>query len=319
MLNRLAAVLAGALLALASTVGLTLATATSASGAEPTCEPPAQAQWNGFSYTCVVPGGGGGGGNDGGGDNGGGDGGGPSEPTCDLDSADLTGWENWNPTALYCVGTQPCFTGEILPPIALPEGEKPEEDSKALAQVCFNGFSWEAGPSYWSDDAEPQPPSLAEQAQEAIGNIDLGNPEIKTSPQTRSLVNLDTWYWLDGVPEEVTGSSAFGLVAIATFQSMSVDPGDGSGGMSCPWTTSRAQAESDCTYTYHRASVRGSANVDGKRAYPVRITTVYDLRFEVNGVPVEGEIPGAPPTLDGPPATAALVVDEAQSLVTRID
>lgn len=245
-----------------------------------------------------------------------GDSGGPTPPTCDLAGAGGTDFSGKNRTPNFCIGTDVCFTVDDFPPLKLPPGKKPSPDSVARVTMCYDGIM---GPPavrrvFWSDDEKP---TLLEQAQTAIGRINLGTPEIHVSPSGRTLVNLDTWFWATGQQRTATGSSAFGLVAIATFRGMSVDPGDGTGTFTCGWTTSAAEAKQNCHHEYLRASVRGTESVGGRPAYGVRVTAVYDLRFEMNGAPIPA-IAGAPVTLDAPPAQSALRVDEVQTKVTGV-
>ena len=277
------------------------------------CIPPAQAsfQGDGSTYVCVIPGGSGPGNPPG---NGGGGGGTPAPPTCPLDSYNgSTLADKPGRSANFCMGPSVCFTTDVYVPYDVPDGPKPNEDSKGKLLWCFSRIIGNAEfiRAFWSDNGEP---TLLEQAQTAIGQIDLGAPTINISPTTRTLVNLDTWFWLAGAQREATGSSAFGLVAIATFQSLSVDPGDGRGPFRCDTLpTTAAEAEQDCFYAYGRASLRGTESVDGRPAYGITANTVYSLRFEVNGTPTP--VPGAPATLTGPTSTAALRVDEAQTVV----
>jgi hypothetical protein len=49
----------------------------------------------------------------------------------------------------------------------------------------------------------------------------------------------------------------------------------------------------------------------------VTVSTVYDLRFEVDGTPIP-LIPGAPTTLEGPTGRTAVRVDEVQTTVKRV-
>jgi hypothetical protein len=287
--------------------------ATPAEAANPTCTPPAVAVFHDDgSYSCTVPGDGGDDGDDGGG------GGGGSAPACDLSLTDNSHYYGQDPdsSGTYCRGTTTCFNVAHFTPWEMPEGDKPSEDSEARIEFCYDSL-FGGTPTmrriYWTDADEP--PSLLEQAQTAIGQIDLGAPTINVSPAQRTLVNLDTWFWLTGAPERATGSSAFGLVAIATFSDLTVDPGDGSGSFSCrPLPTTASEGQSRCHHEYARSSSGGSASVGGRPAFEVTSNTVYTLRFEVNGDP--REIPGAPTALDGPPSTKAVRVDEVQT-VTR--
>lgn len=282
-----------------------------ASAEKPTCTPPAVLTYSGGTYTCEIPG-----------DQGptqppGDDDDGPTAPPpCDLANRGPSGYEDKNPTPNFCIGKDVCFTIDLFPPLAMPKGPKPKPTSKARVTMCYDGIMGPPAPGevFWSDD-EPTP-TLLQQAQTAIGQIKLGNATVGASPQTRTVVKLPTWFWLEGAQRRATGSSAFGLVAIATFQSMEVDPGDGSGSFSCPVTTTEDEAADHCSHVYVHSSAYGTQQVGGRAAFGVRITTVYGLRFEVNGTPTT--IPGAPTTLDGPTANSAIRVDEVQSKVTRV-
>ena len=305
------ATLRGVLTVLVVATGL-VATATAASAA---CEPP-----NGTfdpatgQYTCTIPGDPGEPGDPGTG--GGGDGGEPAEPTCDL--AGRTTVDSYdNTSAPFCIGTDVCFNADLFAPLDLPDGEKPNEDSEARVTMCYVGIVGPPAPRevFWTGD-EPEPPSPLEQALTAIGQIDLGTPDVNISPQNRTLVNLDTWFWVEGVQAEAQGSSAFGLVALAINPRLSVDPGDGTGAMSCPLVTSSSEAERSCAHTYRRASNRGTESVGGRPAFAVNVEVVYDLEFRINGTLTT--IPGAPATLPADAADAALRVDEIQSRVTDL-
>lgn len=275
-------------------VGLSFVVPTPAVADPPCTTVPMPGSDAGYGCVEITPGGGG--------DDGDPGGGGSSQPTCDLQSP-----------ATWCDGTIPCWTQPVLPPLLLPEGEPPTPESEALVDMCLWGGAMHPVRIYWSRPGEPETPPLQEQARTATGQLKLQLPPLSTSPTTRTLVNLPTWYWIEGGQAEQVGTSAFGLRAIATISSLHVATGDGTT-IDCPWTTSSAQAEDDCTYTYRRASNDGSATQNGKPAYTVSATSTWDLRFEMNGVAIN--IPGAPTTLEGPPSTAVLRVAESQSVVT---
>ena len=300
MLTRLLATLLMSFGALAA-VGATPA------AADPSCTPPAVIQWhpNG-TYSCVVVDDGGDPGDDGGDD----DGGGTTEPSCEL-------WGQFT----FCVGTTACRNIPWHPPMALPDGPKPQPDSQPMARECDYGVPGGYGPYvvtyYWSDSGDPQPPSLYEQALTAIGEIDLSIPTLETSPAGRTLVYIPVWYWLDGGAGDRTGSSAFGLVATAVFDHIEVDPGDGSDGVECPWVTTAEQAEVECNHTYDVPSDQGTATWNGQPAYLASVTAVWTLSFEINGTPVT--IPSAPATLTSEASTAPVRVSEQGSVVTDVD
>ncbi len=235
---------------------------------------------------------------------------GSSEPTCDLDSVQPSEYDK-NRTANFCSGTEVCYTRDLLPPLALPAGEPPNKDSVARSTMCSDGATTRAARVFWSDDEEP--PTPLEQARTAIDALDFTTPTVGVSPAARTLVNLDTWFWLEDVQPEVT-ASAFTVTATARLRTMTVDPGDGSGTFACnPVPTTAAAAAESCLKQYRKASVRGGASVDGRPAYEATVTTLYDLSFTLGGDPTT--IAGAPTTIDGLPATVAVRVDEAQTVV----
>lgn len=258
----------------------------------------------GGQYACVKPGGGTG--------TGPGPGGGGTGPVCDTSGAPpyASIMEGHIKGPITCADGGFCVLTDIIVPLKGPDGDPPNEESQARLRWCTAGgiFSpWEVVARFWTDEADE--PSLLEQAQTAVGQIDVGAPQLSISPNGRTLVNLDTWFWVTSGVQEATGSSAFGLVAFATFRSLDVDPGDGTGAMSCPWVTSAAAAESDCSHTYRRSSRGGT--------YAATASIVYDLRFEMDGNPIV--IPGAPATLDAPGATTPIRVEEVQSVVTSVN
>lgn len=231
--------------------------------------------------------------------------GGPTAPLCKLD----TGYT-------YCQSaTSECYDGPLQLPFTAPPGTQPP-GSTAMIRYCLKPQT--LGPPvptpFWSGGTAgpPPPPPLPVQAAEAIGKLGLPHGALAFNPSTRTLVDLPTWLWMSGLGGERRGSSAFGLVAIATPDHIQFTPGDGSAGLSCPWVTSAAQASSQCTYAYQMSSVHGSASVDGQPAFAATATPVWKLTFVNAGAPVV--IPGFGPFISGPTATAAIPVAEVQAI-----
>jgi hypothetical protein len=82
---------------------------------------------------------------------------------------------------------------------------------------------------------------------------------------------------------ELGGSSAFGLVAVATPARLEVTPGDGSAVRKCPWVTVKSDR---CAYAYRRSSVGGTAlGQGGAPAYEASAQAFWTVRFELNGAP----------------------------------
>ncbi|WP_225286020.1 hypothetical protein [Nocardioides nematodiphilus] len=236
-----------------------------------------------------------------------GGGSGPAQPTCQL---------VMYPNATFCVGESACYQEDWHPPFVLPEGPKPQPDSKPMVRRCYPPYPQQGPPGaeiYWSDSGTPPTPPLTVQAQEAKGKLDLALPALSTSPVNRTLVTVPTWFWVTGAQPTQTGSSAFGLVAIATIRSLNIRTGDGAT-LTCPWTTSAEQASTDCQHAYTQASYDGTASWEGRPAYAVSAYASWDIHFEMNGVRIA--IPGEAGTIDGPTSTAVLRVDEVQTIVT---
>jgi hypothetical protein len=221
-------------------------------------------------------------------------------PSCDLvDPATL------------CSVTRPCNYKAWVVPYALPPGDRPSPESEPRLLTCLDGV-WVSTP-VWFPDAPAEPPLLA-QAQEAIGNIRLPAGRLVFNPPRRTIVGVPTWLWVDGVAAgPLTGSSAFGVVAIATPDHLLIDPGDGSGPRRCPWATTQALASTSCTHQYLKASVTGPMTLDGHPAYRATVTAVWSLRFQDAGSPVV--VAGAPEELTSPPWLTAVPVAEIQTHV----
>jgi hypothetical protein len=215
--------------------------------------------------------------------------------------------------ALYCAGTTPCYDSASVAILNPPDpATQPTPDTKWHTQICLltNG-SWR-GNALW--DAQPaQPPSLAVQATEAIGRIQLPTATLRFNPTNRTLVHLATWFWAEGLDGQVRkGTSALGLVAYATPDRLQVDPGDGSGAVTCKWVTPKSDR---CTYRYRRSSLAGSAlGLNGAPAYKATATAFWTLRFELDDVAIR--VPGAPPELHRDVTSAPVVVVEVQTIVT---
>jgi hypothetical protein len=235
----------------------------------------------------------------------------PAAPTCDLEGARGTDWSDKGRGPNFCIDDNVCFNTDVFVPMKMPEGKPPNEDSEAKITWCYDGIMGPASSVRFFWTGEDEPPSLLEQAQTAVAQLKITPPTVAVSPAGRTLVNLDTWFWLDGGQQEAT-AQAFTLVVTARFRSMTVDPGDGSAAFTCDYTTSAAQAEKNCLHEYRRASTRGSASVDGRPAYNATVTTVYDLTFTNGGDVIT--IPGAPTTYDGPSSSTSVRVDEVQTL-----
>ena len=226
---------------------------------------------------------------------------GSTEPTCVL-----TG------LAEYCIGAMACWANV---PSALPEAEWPEEtrpspDAIYTFQYCepdpaetATGWSWYT----------PSEITVGEAARQAYGMLVTPGFTVGFSPPGRAIVGFPTWLWAQTAQSgTITGSAALGVVAIGEPDGLEVDPGDGSGVLSCAWST---VASGDCSYIYGRSSAGQPVDGDGLPAYVVRMRLVYQVRFEADGTPLE--VAGLPTTLESPWQTTSVPVAEIQALVTH--
>jgi hypothetical protein len=217
--------------------------------------------------------------------------GGPAED-CGQDQANLP-YEG----APFCSNGIPCQYTDNIVPFANPATPAPE-GQKWQALYCVPG-----GKTCCFLTGGNQPRPLIVQAQEAFGNLAPPGATVQHSPDTRGIVKLATWFWLDGATfGELRGTSAEGLVAVAEPDTTVWVTGDG-GSVTCAGA-GKAYADgatSDCTYTYNRASARYDGNV----------TRNWVVHYEQGGNPIN--IPGAPVALTATTAWA-LAVAEAQIL-----
>lgn len=229
-----------------------------------------------------------------------GTGGGTAEPSCEL-----TG------LASYCIGTSACWANvpSALDPATWPEETRPSPEAIYTYQSCdpdpdgtLTGWSW-----YTPDEI-----SVTELARQALGSLATPEFTVGFNPPVQAIVGVDTWFWAQtAAAGTVTGTSALGVVAIGEPDRIEVDPGDGTGVRTCPWSTSASAA---CSHAYVRSSVGQPVGPDGEPSYTVRLRLVYQVRFENNGAPLT--VDGLPSTLESPWRSVALPVAEIQSVVT---
>lgn len=187
-------------------------------------------------------------------------------------------------------------------------GPKPEGDEEyhIAYESCSDGsgrdWFWTTGETISTEDL----------ALQAFGKLTFTPFTMTFNPANRTIVNLDTWWWAQGASTEtLVGSAAAGVRALAAPDRMEIDPGDGSGVMSCEFVTAKSDA---CSYRYTKASVRGSArDADGKAAYAARMRLVWAVSFEQNGSPIE--VDGLPTTFSSPWEESPVVVREIQTVV----
>jgi len=228
-----------------------------------------------------------------------GSGGGAAEPTCTL-----TG------LADYCIGVNACWANvpSAMDPAEWPEETRPSPDAIYTYQSCtpdttLTGWAW----------YEAETVSVADLARQAFGSLAAPPFTLAFNPPGRAVVGLETWFWAaTGQSAAIQGSPAMGVVAIGQPDRLEIDPGDGSGTVSCPWVTAESDA---CSHTYSRSSAGRPAGASGQPAYTARMRLVYDVRLEMNGAPLD--VPGIPTTLESTWQAVPVPVAEVQSLVTR--
>jgi hypothetical protein len=179
----------------------------------------------------------------------------------------------------FCSGGIPCAYTTNVVPLALPTTEPPPgQEWKVL--ICQHGGFFTKD---WVLTNGTQPRPLIVQAQEAFGNLAPPAGAVRHSPDTRGIVGLPTWLWLDPASFGVLhGSSAEGLVAVAEPRDTDWATGDG-GSVSCTGAgTPYGTGGTGCTHTYRAASAR----------YDGTVTRHWQVHYENGGTPID--IPGAP-------------------------
>jgi hypothetical protein len=290
-LRKVVGLVVGLVVVLSGTVLVTAPAAPSAAGDCWQAVETSPGVWE-YVNTCA----GGGGGNDGGDTGGGG-------PSCDYQGL----------FDEFCEGPNACWQNV---PAAL-QGEEywpspqPSPESILAYKRCIRPDGSEYDEYFW---ITPDEVTIEELAIQAFGRLVAPAFTLAFNPPERTYVNLDTWFWADGAGDDpVTGSSAGGLVAIATPDHLEIDPGDGSGTRQCPWSSAESDA---CSHTYEKASVGGTAvSPAGEPSYPARARLVYTVHFENNGTPID--IPGIPTRFESTWQGAAVPVGEVQAIVVR--
>ena len=216
---------------------------------------------------------------------------GPSKPSCEIEGGDNA-----------CFNGESCLINDPsrIPEESVPEGAlppKPGDDYHHAFRRCDTDYVW-----YWTKESEA---SVEELALRAYGELAAPAFDPTFNPPTRTLVNLDTWWWADGAPAQALSETAGSVTVAARPSHMEVDPGDGSGAFQCDFVTSKTDT---CTHTYQRASTG-----DG---YQGRMRLVWDLTFTDTDAPID--LLGLPTSFSSPWESVTVPVREVQSLVTHV-
>jgi hypothetical protein len=228
------------------------------------------------------------------------------QPSCELSGP-----------GTYCVGSSACWIIPDPDPSVFqpPASPAPHPGADWAVRLCLTDSSLPSGGissgSIWIQDT---PASRQVAARQAVGNLHLPQVTAASAPPVQTLVNLDTWFAPNGpVQSPVRGTSALGVVAVATITGFTIDPADGTPAFTCP-PTATLNRTAGCHHIYRRSSAEQTTKTpDGKAGYQVRAWTTWRIDFLYGGNPVT--IPGAPTTINGPITTRILPVAEAQTLV----
>jgi hypothetical protein len=293
---RLAAVLIVAATVMAGlTWSATAATCTVAGDTDPATP--------GIQYGCIEWSNDGGEDDGGGSDDGGGGGGTPAPPQCTFHGI----YDD------FCIGDRACYKND---PAAIQDIERAREDTPGLAdkpedadRLIFTGCretpdSEEVRRYYWDTEIETATVSIVDRIRAASGALGLPTITATFNPPTRTLVNLETWWWAQGAPTgEVVGSPALGMRAIASPRGMTVSAGGQS--VTCPLVT---RMDDTCVMRFRRAG-----------DYTATMTITYDIRFEMGGRIIPVPAGAEDLTTLTTTATTTLPVREVQSIVTEVD
>jgi len=215
---------------------------------------------------------------------------------------------------LYCDGYALCM---FRPPVEDREAAaelatqlKPGSPGYVVERFCIDnngrGGPLSDGWDYFIGGVPPGP-GMAARMVEAYGNLAAPAARIGHSPNVDAVVNLDSWFWLDGAPfAEFDGTPAFSVVAVGEPVDITWTYGDrGSDVDSCP-DNGRPQVKSCAWHVYPRSS--GS---EPTHAFRVTAVRHYTVRYEMFGLPLVIP-PGVPTAFDAAPVAVDLGVVETQ-------
>lgn len=226
---------------------------------------------------------------------GGGGGSGPIPDTCGLAKWLKTAEAVGDVMPAWCEGNSLCQLHD--PPTEADDGDltrygKLQPPAHVIEVFCAELDMGDAGGFTLAIGGVQTPRQLLARADDAYGNLRAPAADVHTSPESPAVIRLDTWFWLGAASfQELRGSSADGMVAIATPQNTTWDPGDGSGAITC--AGAGTPNAGGCTHTYAKASFppRPTADAKGNPAYAATVTRTYTVRYEFFGQPVV--VPGA--------------------------
>jgi len=168
--------------------------------------------------------------------------------------------------------------------------------------TIYNGaLSWIPAGSPTSGGPPSTPPNAL--AQQAVDSLTLPSPLINLNPSSFSVVNLNSWLWVDPASWHSfrATATAGGVTATATAvpKTVSWSMGDGHSvecnGPGTPYQSAiPASAQStDCSYTYGRSSA-GEPSPDGdpnNGAFTVVSTILWTVTWSATGAAGGGALP----------------------------
>ena len=209
--------------------------------------------------------------------------------------------------ARYCVGDLACWTA-LPSPIPDAAWPSPPPAPDAVWTYRFCAAPEQGYRAYWHWHVPPR-----EQDHTALGRLSAPGFTLRSNPPGLSVVNLATWFWVDGAGESpIRGTVAAGLVVIGTPARIELDPGDGGETLRCPWSST----ESDrCAHTYRRSSADSPfTSPKGQPAFQARARLVYTLQARRDGRTVD--LPGLPDELRSAWSPTPVPVAEVQTVTT---
>jgi hypothetical protein len=155
-------------------------------------------------------------------------------------------------------------------------------------------------------------------AEHAVSRLRLPLPMPRFDPRRESsvgpatLVNVPTWFWVDGWTPAARRTQAGGVWAEVSAVPVETTwtPGDGGapvrcGGPGIPWTSDRQSPAKACRYTYARSSAAQRGDV-----YLARVTVVWRVSWRGSG-----GLGGTLPLMERQ-STFPVAVAERQTVVT---
>src|SRR5690625_4995602 len=124
---------------------------------------------------------------------------------------------------------------------------------------------------------------------EFIQQVPAPSPQFNP-PNGRTIVNFDTWMWVEGIPGDGHISApelsipGITINTSADLNSIGWSMGDG-GEFECPLTMTEADAKSECTYAYTRSSANQPNNT-----YTGQVSTVWEATWTAEPFGTSGTV-----------------------------